>query len=96
MEDVKETGALKEGIQTSEYATAKSTGMIANIVIALGFVMAFAPQVTGAVEGTAAQTYVAGALAVIGMIARVLVSLGYMKSRETVKAAAIHSAAVEE
>lgn len=84
-------GASRPGNQTSEYATAKATGTVATIVTALGFIMVFLPQVTDAVEGTAAQTYVAGFIAFVGMASRVLVSLGYMKGRETVKKAVLES-----
>lgn len=87
MENV--SGALKPGNQTSEYATAKATGTIATIVTVVGFIMMFLPQITSAVDGTAAQTYVAGFIAFVGMASRVLVSLGYMKSRETIKRFAI-------
>ena len=93
MEDL--TGALKPGNQTSEYATAKATGTIATIVTVVGFIMLFLPQVTSLVEGTAAQTYVAGFIAFVGMASRVLVSLGYMKTRETIKRFAIEHTPVD-
>ena len=93
MEDL--TGALKPGNQTSEYATAKATGTIATIVTVVGFIMLFLPQVTSLVEGTAAQTYVAGFIAFVGMASRVLVSLGYMKTRETIKRFAIERTPVD-
>lgn len=93
MEDL--TGALKPGNQTSEYATAKATGTIATIVTVVGFIMMFLPQVTSLVEGTAAQTYVAGFIAFVGMASRVLVSLGYMKTRETIKRFSIEHSPVD-
>jgi len=79
---------FKDGIKTSEYATAKSHGWVAYAVMAIGLIIAFSSQITGAVEGTAAATWVGGVLTAIAFAGKTLTSLGYMRTRADVKRAA--------
>ena len=94
--EMKSGVVIKEGKLTSEYATAKSTGWIMYLVMAIGAILAYTPQITGAVGDSGASTWVGGILAAIAVGGKVLISLGYMNSRTVVKASADKLAANSE
>ncbi|RKZ99096.1 MAG: hypothetical protein DRQ46_00270 [Gammaproteobacteria bacterium] len=79
---------FKDGIKTSEFATAKAHGWFAIVIMIIGVVIAFSAQITGIVEGTAAATWVGGIMAAIAFAGKTLTDLGYMKTRADVKRAA--------
>ena len=67
------------GSQTSEYKLAKAASILAYIVSIVGLIDLNLPASWGQ------NKYVAGAITAVGIIGKVLTSLGYGTSRATVK-----------
>lgn len=78
------TAASKPGIETSEYKITRWTAIVAAGIAALGAIAAVVPE---SVLG--GNKYVALAVAAIGALKAVLVTLGYTKSRSDVKGAVL-------
>jgi len=80
---------LKDGVQTSEYHAFKHTSYWGTVSIVLGALTAILTEVTQMLGSDSKWGIIAGALlAIVGIITKTLVTLGYIKARENVKRSA--------
>ncbi len=85
------TAASKPGVETSEYALTRWTAIVAAGIAALGAIAAVVPE---SVLG--GNKYVALAVMIVGVLGKVLVTLGYTKSRADVKGAVLDFVSVAD
>lgn len=90
-----ETKEVKAGNTTSEFGALQNVKWLSWVSMIVGFAMTILPQILTAVEGTAAATYVGGAIMVVGFIGKVLATIGYNNGRVEVKKAASAAEAVK-
>lgn len=77
-----------EGKQTSEYADMKDTSLMAWVGTVVGVLMAVIPIISQNFAPESLGATIAGiVLVVVSQLSKLLNSLGYQKSRSTVKAA---------
>lgn len=80
---------VKPGEQTTEYKEAKSANVWSTVGLILGFVLTTGAAVVDSLGGDSKLAIIAGAVIAVAAIAeKTLVSLGYIKGRSEVKAAA--------
>ena len=77
---------VKPGHETTEFKVAKSAGTWGVVATVLGTVIAMGSEVLAQVGSSSAVGLIVGAVvAVAGIVTKLLVSLGYIKSRTEVK-----------
>lgn len=80
---------VKSGVETTEYAEAKSGGVWGIVTTVLGIIVTVLPNFIDKLNEESMVAIIAGAvIAVAGIVQTTLTKLGYIKSRTDVKVAA--------
>lgn len=78
---------IEPGIDTTEYAEAKSAGAWGIVAMVLGILLTVGATIVDSLGGDTKTAIIAGAvIATAGILEKTLVSLGYIKGRSDVKA----------